>query len=52
MAAIGEANRVVTIAVYGYLHVVGEIQNGTTESLTYVKATATFYDKNNKVEST
>ena len=36
----------------GYLHVVGEIQNGTTESVTYVKATATFYDKNNKVEST
>jgi hypothetical protein len=36
----------------GYLHVVDAIQNGTTESVTYVKATATFYDQNNKVVAT
>ena len=36
----------------GYLHVVGEIQNGTPDSLTYVMATATFYDKNNNVVGT
>lgn len=36
----------------GYLRIVGEIQNGTPESVTYVKATATFYDKNNNVVAT
>ena len=36
----------------GYLHVVGEIQNATPDSVTFVKATATFYDKNNNVVAT
>lgn len=36
----------------GYLHLVGEIQNGTPDSVTFVKATATFYDKNNNVVAT
>ena len=36
----------------GYLHVVGEIENGTPNSVSYVKAIATFYDKRNNVVAT
>ncbi len=36
----------------GYYHVVGEIENGTPESVSYVQATGTFYDKNNNVVGT
>lgn len=36
----------------GYLHVVGEIENNTPNLITYVKATATFYDINNQVVGT
>ena len=37
------------IDTLAHLHVVGEIENGTPDPVTYVKATATFYDKNNNV---
>lgn len=40
------------IDTLGYLHLVGEIQNGTPDSVSYVKATATFYDRNNNVVAT
>ena len=30
----------------------GEIQNGSPDSVTFVQATATFYDKNNNVVAT
>jgi hypothetical protein len=40
------------IDTLGHLHVVGEIENGTPDPVTYVKATATFYDKNNNVVAT
>ncbi len=36
----------------GFYHVVGEIQNGTPDPVTSVQASATFYDKNNKVVGT
>lgn len=36
----------------GYLHLVGEIENGTPDPVTFVKATETFYDKNNNVVAT
>jgi hypothetical protein len=36
----------------GYLHLVGEIENGTPDPVTLVQATATFYDKNNNVVAT
>ena len=36
----------------GFFHVVGEIQNGTPDPVTFVQASATFYDKNNRVVGT
>ena len=36
----------------GYLHLVGEIENGTPDPVKFVKATATFYDKSNNVVAT
>lgn len=36
----------------GFMHVVGEIQNGTPDPVTFVQAAATFYDKNNLVVGT
>lgn len=36
----------------GFFHVVGEIQNGTPDFVTFVQAAATFYDKNNRVVGT
>jgi hypothetical protein len=36
----------------GYMHVVGEILNGTPDPLSFVKATATFYDKSSNVVAT
>jgi hypothetical protein len=33
----------------GYLHLVGEIENGTPDPVAFVQASATFYDKNNSV---
>lgn len=36
----------------GYLHVVGEVQNGLSRSIDFVKVTGTFYDASNKVIGT
>jgi hypothetical protein len=36
----------------GFYHIVGEIQNGTPDSVTFVQVSATFYDKNNNVVGT
>ncbi|MGA8564521.1 MAG: FxLYD domain-containing protein [Nitrososphaeraceae archaeon] len=36
----------------GNLHLVGEIENGTPDPVTFVQASATFYDKNNRVVGT
>ena len=36
----------------GFFHIVGEIQNGTPDPVTFVQASATFYDKNNNVVGT
>jgi hypothetical protein len=36
----------------GYLHLVGEIENSTPNSVSYVKAIGTFYDKSNNVVAT
>jgi hypothetical protein len=36
----------------GFSHIVGEIQNGTPDTVTFVQASATFYDKNNRVVGT
>jgi hypothetical protein len=36
----------------GYLHVVGEVENGLSRSIDFVKVTGTFYDANNSVIGT
>jgi hypothetical protein len=36
----------------GYIHVVGEVENGLTRSIDYVKVTGTFYNVNNQVVGT
>jgi hypothetical protein len=36
----------------GYLHVVGEVENGMSRSIDFVKVTGTFYDASNKVIGT
>ncbi|MFY9965642.1 MAG: FxLYD domain-containing protein [Nitrososphaeraceae archaeon] len=36
----------------GYLHVVGEVENGLSRSIDFVKVTGTFYDVNNNVIGT
>jgi len=36
----------------GYLHVVGEVENGLSRSIDFLKVTGTFYDASNKVIGT
>jgi len=36
----------------GYLHVVGEVENGLSRSIDFVKVTGTFYDASNRVIGT
>jgi hypothetical protein len=36
----------------GYLHIVGEVENGLSRSIDFVKVTGTFYDASNKVIGT
>ena len=36
----------------GYLHVVGEVENGLGRAIDFVKVTGTFYDANNQVIGT